>query len=138
MSSLTDEDVAFEEFERGRLEMERTWYLRQENILPLERARNEGRFYGLLLKGSQPFTGFQRCAILVFGLQIAGTGLLVFLMDSHLMPHTLSLRTIYRALPDVPLSWLALLPVVFLNFLFGSRLCWVATKRPPTHIHVEE
>jgi hypothetical protein len=133
-----DDDDSLGEFERGRHEMELAWFLRQENILPLESAWNEGRFYGLVLKGNQPFTAFQRLAILVFGLQAMGTGLLVFLVERHFMKEGLSLKVFYQRFPDVPLAWVILLPVVLLNFLFGARVCWVAIKRPPTRIPDEE
>ena len=54
---------------RERQEMERDWKLRQENVLPVETAQNEGRFYGRALKGSRPLTGVQRTGILLIGLQ---------------------------------------------------------------------
>jgi hypothetical protein len=133
-----DDDVSLQEFERGRREMELAWSLRQENILPLESAWNEGRFYGLLLKGNQPFTAFQRLAILVFGLQAMGTALFVFLVDRQFMKEGLSLKLFCQRFPDLPLAWVILLPVVLLNFLFGARVCWVAIKRPPARIPDEE
>ena len=54
MLPFDDESVPFKEIERRRFEMERAWNLRQENILPLETAWNEGRFYGVVLKGAGP------------------------------------------------------------------------------------
>ena len=68
------------------LEMEDNWYLRQENILPLETAWNEGRFYGLLLKGNQPFTRFQRLGIFLTGLQLLEFGSLPFIIGQGLHP----------------------------------------------------
>ena len=138
MSPPDDDDVSVEEFERGRLEMEVAWSLRQENILPLQRAWNQGRFYGLLLKGNQPFTALQRLTIFVLGLEAMGAWLLIFLVDSHFMKEGLSLKVFYQRFPDVPLAWLALLPQAFVTGLLGARICWVAVKRPPPHIQEEE
>jgi hypothetical protein len=93
--------------------MERAWRLRQENVLPLETAWNEGRFYGLLLKGNQPFTRVQRAGILFLGLQAIGVGTMIF------------------RLPHVSRVWT---PVLLVYIVFGVRFCWVALKHPPRHL----
>jgi hypothetical protein len=63
MSSSDNKPGSPEEFERGRIEMERGWESKQENVLPLETAWNEGWFYGRVLKGSRSLTGIQRTGI---------------------------------------------------------------------------
>ena len=69
-----------QDVERGRLQMEREWQLRQENVLPLETAWNEGNFYGRVLKGRQLLTGVQRVGIFMIGIQAIGVaGLMLFL-----------------------------------------------------------
>jgi hypothetical protein len=45
--------------EKDQSKLEQEFRSRQSNILPLDAARNEGRFYGLLIKMSRPPTGVQ-------------------------------------------------------------------------------
>ena len=92
--------------------MERAWRLRQENVLPLETAWNEGRFYGLLLKGNQPFTGVQRAGILFIGLLAIGVA------------------TMWLFFPSGSRVWT---PVLLMYIAFGVRFCCVALKCPPRH-----
>jgi len=40
---------------------------RQSNVLPLDAARNEGRFYGKLVRGKGPLNGVQRVGFLLVG-----------------------------------------------------------------------
>jgi hypothetical protein len=128
MPLAPDDDALAEEFDRDLLEMEDNWYLRQENILPLETAWNEGRFYGLLLKGNQPFTPFQRLGIFLTGLQLLEFGSLPFIIGQGLHPAGPSLRLLNERLPNISLVWV---PVFLLEIALGLRICWVALKRPP-------
>jgi hypothetical protein len=128
MPPAPDDDASAEEFERGCLEMEYNWYLRQENILPLETAWNEGRFYGLLLKGNQPFKLFQRVGIFVTGVQTVGVASMFFYFNSLLHPIGPSLRFVNDRLRSVSLFSL---PLFLLEIALGLRMCWVALKRPP-------
>lgn len=109
------------------LEMERNWQLRQENVLPLEAAWNEGRFYGVVLKGRRPLTNVQRVGIFMLSLQVLGTGLMTFVLYPYRVAGP-SLKSIYQRLPDVSLVWT---PIILLEIAFALRLCWVAIKRPP-------
>lgn len=113
--------------ERDRLEMERNWELRQENVLPLETAWNEGRFYGLALKGSKRLTVVQRVGIFLIGLLVLGSSLTTVELGG-LHGAGPSLKSIAQSLPDVPLLFL---PVVLLELALGLRLCRVAIKCPP-------
>jgi hypothetical protein len=109
----------------GRQEMERDWKLRQENVLPLETAQNEGRFYGRVLKGSRPLTGVQRTGILLIGLQAVGFAAMMLFHDWPYPKVGPSLKSFYQNLPDVPLIWM---PVILLGAAVGLRFCWVALK----------
>lgn len=111
----------------SRLEMERNWQLRQENILPLEAAWNEGRFYGTVLKGSRPLTSVQRIGIFMLSLSILGGGLMTFIFGADPLAGP-SLKSIHQRLPRASLVWA---PIIFLEIAFAIRLCWVAIKRPP-------
>ena len=133
MSSSDNKPVSPEELERGRLEMERSWELKQENVLPLETAWNEGWFYGRVLKGSRPLTGIQRTGILLIGLQMVGVAAMMFL--NFPFPKVgPSLKSICHRLPDVSLIWaLILLP----GAAIGLRFCWVALKPSPQQLQNE-
>ncbi|MGA9886935.1 MAG: hypothetical protein WBQ31_05515 [Candidatus Acidiferrales bacterium] len=128
MPPAPDDDASAEEFERGLVEMEDNWYLRQENILPLETAWNEGRFYGLLLKGNRPFTPFQRLGIFVIGVQLAGVASMFFYFDSLSRQIGPSLKMVNDWLPNVSLFSL---PVFLLEIALGLRMCSVALQHPP-------
>jgi hypothetical protein len=124
MSSSDNKPVSPQGVERGRQEMEHDWKLRQENILPLETARNEGRFYGRALKGSR-LTGVQRTGILLIGLQAIGFAAMMLFHEWPYPKIGLSLKSFHQHLPDVPLIWM---PVILLGAAFGLRFCWVALK----------
>jgi hypothetical protein len=105
--------------------MERDWTLRQENVLPLETAQNEGRFYGRALEGSRRLTGVQRTGILLIGLQAVGFAAIMLFREWPYPKVGPSLRFFHQRLPDVPLVWM---PVILLAAALGLRFCWVALK----------
>ncbi len=107
--------------------MEGYWQTRQENLLPLETARNEGRFYGLALKGRRQLTGVQRIGIFIIGMLALGVAFAMSVAVDSSHRFGPSLKSIYHALPDVVLL---LLPIILLELAFGLRLCWVALRRP--------
>lgn len=117
--------------ERARLEMERNWQMRQQNVLPLETARNEGRFYGLALKGSARLTGVHRMGLFMLGILALGSALAMSLADDSSRRFGPTLKSIHHALPDVDLF---LLPIIVLEVALGLRLWWVALK-PPARSH---
>lgn len=108
--------------------MEREWRLRQENVLPLETAFNEGRFYGLALKGSRRLTRVQRIGLFLIGIVALGTGLTISAEIQFFPSVGPSLKSIYSALPDISVVFL---PVLLLELALGARLCWVALKPAP-------
>jgi hypothetical protein len=55
------------EQEEARRRSEAEAISRQSNVLPMDAARNEGRFYGQLLRGERPFTGVQRIGAFLVG-----------------------------------------------------------------------
>ena len=105
--------------------MERGWELKQENVLPLETAWNEGGFYGHVLKGSRPLTRIQRTGILLIGLQLVGIAAMMFFLEWPFPKAGPSVKLLYQQLPDVPLIWM---PVILLEAGVGLRFCWVALK----------
>jgi hypothetical protein len=111
-----------QEGERGRLEMERNFQLSQENVLPLETAWNEGRFYGLALKGSQQLTGVQRVGIFMLGFLAIAVALMTVIAVGRFHGRLGLLSSLFISGP-----------FVLLEFALGFRLCWVAIKRAPHH-----
>jgi hypothetical protein len=110
---------------RERQEMERDWKLRQENVLPVETAQNEGRFYGRTLKGNRPLTAIQRTGILLIGLQAVGFAAMMLFHEGPYPKVGPSLKSFHQHLPDLPLIWI---PVIFFAAALGLRFCWVALK----------
>ena len=133
MAPPDEQPVSTEEDEVGRLEMERLWQLRQENILPLERAWNLGRFYGLVLKGSQSFTCFQRVGIFMIGFLAIGVALTFLFGGWPFSKFEFPLKYVYQRLSEVSLGGMV---AFLLRFLLGVRFCWVAL-RPQRHNRVE-
>lgn len=129
MPPPTDDVPLSRRVELGRLEMESNWQLRQENVLPLETAWNEGRFYGLVLKGRQRFTAIQRAGIFVMGLQLIGVASSMFLVDGPIPQVGPSLKSVYHRFPNVDLYRM---PVLLLAVVLGIRFCWVAVRGAST------
>jgi hypothetical protein len=50
---------------------------RQSNVLPLDAARNEGRFYGQLIRGERQLNGVQRIGFFLVGVDILLVGNLI-------------------------------------------------------------
>jgi hypothetical protein len=61
----TRKEIEHEEETRRRFEADAI--LRQSNVLPMDAARNEGRFYGQLIRGSRPLNGVQRIGFFLVG-----------------------------------------------------------------------
>lgn len=78
----TPEEVANEEAIK-HFEAEAAF--RQSNVLPLESAMNEGRFYGLLVGKSRPLGVAQRLGFLFIGITLSGSAFLAicFLFPSE-------------------------------------------------------
>jgi len=120
-----ESDVA-KEIRRGRAEMEREWQVRQQNVLPLPTAWNEGRFYGRLLRGGRQLTGVQRVGLFLIGLQAIGLPLMFLLGKPPLQAAEHPLRIFHHEFTGVSVVWL---PVYLIYMLLGVRFCWVALRR---------
>ena len=117
-----------QEFGRGRAEMEREWRLRQQNVLPLPAAWNEGRFFGRALKGTQPLTGVQRVGLFLLGIQgIALPTIFLFLGEPPRSGGS-SFTGFHHEFRGESVVWL---PVFLAYLLIGIRLCWVALRARP-------
>ena len=61
----TRQEIKQEEDARRRFEADAI--SRQNNMLPMDAARNEGRFYGDLMRGKRPLNGVQRIGFFLVG-----------------------------------------------------------------------
>lgn len=107
----------FEEIRLGRARMEWEWRFRQENLLPMETAYNEGRFFGLLLKGGRPLNTAQRIGVLATAtwvLMTPGSAISLGMASGHFSSD--------RFLEPGLIVLLSTLPYM----LIGIRLAWVA------------
>lgn len=110
----TAEEVREEE-ERRRFEWEAAY--RQSNVLPLDSARNEGRFYGLLAKGSLELSAPQRIGALLVGILWLAPGAWgVGLLWS-------TVAAVKRRQPSVHWENLAFLPICVLSLWLGLEIC---------------
>ena len=50
---------------------------RQSNVLPRDTARNEGLFYGRLIRGDRPLSGVQRLGFVLVGLLFCGSAIFI-------------------------------------------------------------
>jgi hypothetical protein len=124
MSSRNDPSPESSEIERARDQMERDWKLRQENVLPLPAAWNEGRFYGLVMLGKQALTIVQRIGILLVALPLAGFGLmlvLTFLPEWIVGSHLKGFGEVFPPTPSTIFG-------ISFALIVGFRFSWVAFK----------
>jgi hypothetical protein len=104
--------------------MERDWRLRQENVLPLASARNEGRFYGLVMLGRQQLTLVQRIGILLVALPLTGFGLI--LLMSCLPDWLVGANPRIRGGEFPP--GLSTILGIFFSLIVGFRFSWIALR----------
>lgn len=115
----TAEELANEQNLR-RFELEADFH--QSNILPLDQAMNEGRFYGLLIRGGQPLTPVQRIGLLMIAIIFCGPGLCVALASDPALKSVVGNGLLGGRAPVLYLSLTAI------AFLVGMRIVWVALR----------
>ena len=72
---MTRREIPNEEESRRRFEADAA--VRQSNVLPLDAARNEGRFYGKLFRNERPLTGVQRIGFFLVVLLLCGSAFFI-------------------------------------------------------------
>src|SRR3984957_8538161 len=72
-----DQSVSTKQYEAGPQRFEREFASRQSNVLPLDAARNEGRFYGSVFRGGRPLSGSQRIGFVLLGFIICAQAFFV-------------------------------------------------------------
>jgi hypothetical protein len=108
-----------EQGEEARRRFEEDAISRQSNVLPLDAARNEGRFYGKLIRGERPLSGIQRVGFFLVGSLFCG---MAFFIVVGAFPGLLRFMDL-RAAPmgDKSVEMVSL-PFAVLFLLLGFRL----------------
>ncbi|MFZ0523755.1 MAG: hypothetical protein WAL95_22210 [Candidatus Acidiferrales bacterium] len=73
----TDPEIDHEEEDRRRFEADVVSY--QSNVLPLDAARNEGRFYGQIIRGERRLSSVQRIGFFLVGWLFCWWGIFLFM-----------------------------------------------------------
>jgi hypothetical protein len=126
MSPTLHSDESGRGAESGHENLRREFQRRQENVLPLDAARNQGRFYGLVTLGKGPFTGAQRVGILLVAISLLGFGLVM--LASSIPPSILGLSEPLMPGAEWPPSPSVLLGIC-ISLIVGLRFSWVALRR---------
>jgi hypothetical protein len=120
-----------EQGEEGRRRFEADIITRQNNVLPLDAARNEGRFYGKIIRSGRPLNGIQRVGFFLVGSLFCGSA---FFMVVDAFPGLLRLMGLRGlAMGDKSISMVSL-PFAALAVFLGLRLIHAAIvprKRKP-------
>ncbi|MGC2089235.1 MAG: hypothetical protein WA638_07375 [Candidatus Acidiferrales bacterium] len=95
---------------------------RQSNVLPLDYAMNEGRFYGLLMRGGRPLTAVQRIGFLLIAIMLCVPSFFIALASVPSWRHVISGGVLGGGVP------MFYLPIAALVFLTGIRVVWVALR----------
>ncbi len=107
------------EHEEGRRQSEADAISRQSNVLPLDAARNEGRFYGQLIRGSRPLNGVQRIGFFLIGLLFCGWAVFILAVA---FPGFFSFIGLPVASIDNKSVSLAYLPFAALSLFLGFKI----------------
>ena len=113
-----------EQQEKSRQRFEADVLLRQSNVLPMDAARKEGRFYGQLIRGDRPLNGAQRVGFFLIGAMACGFGIFIL---AGVFPGFFSLIGLRGVLSDKSQSILYL-PVAALVLLLGLKVVITALR----------
>lgn len=122
-----------EQQEKSRQRFEADVLLRQSNVLPMDAARNEGRFYGQLIRGDRPLNGTQRVGFFLIGAMFCGFGIFILV---GIFPRFFSLVGLRGVLSDKSVSMLYL-PFTALVLLLGLKVV-ITALRPYRRNHNQE
>lgn len=113
-----------EQQEKNRQRFEADAQSRQSNVLPMDAARNEGRFYGQLIRGGRPLNGTQRLGFFLIGAMACGFGIFIFV---GVFPGFFGLIGFRGVLSDKSVSMLYL-PFATLVLLLGLKVVITALR----------
>lgn len=101
----------------GRESFEAEFASRQSNVLPLDAARNEGQFYGSLIKG-RPLSAAQRIGFFFIGIIACAQGLFVVFSAFPRLADAVGMRVFPNANRTVLFAYL---PFSLLFLLLGLK-----------------
>lgn len=105
--------------ERGRRWLEAEAGSRQSNILPLDAARNEGRFYGRLIRGQRALNGVQRIGFFLVGSLFCCSAIFIVMLA---FPHFFSMIGLPVALKDTESVSMLYLPLAAIALFLGLKV----------------
>jgi hypothetical protein len=114
-------------YEEGPQRLEREFTSRQSNVLPLDAARNEGRFYGKLFRGGRPLSGSQRIGFVLLGFIACAQAFFVFFGAFPGLTAAVGMRVLPNSNRAVLLAYL---PFAVLFCLLGIKLIVTAVAAP--------
>jgi hypothetical protein len=92
---------------------------RQSNVLPLDAARNEGRFYGKLIRSDRPLSGVQRIGFFLVGVLFCGSALFIVVRAFPGLLRVMDLHAVPMGDKSVSMVYF---PFAALALLFGFKL----------------
>ena len=92
---------------------------RQSNVLPLDAARNEGQFYGQLIRGDRPLTGVQRIGFFLIGFLFSAWAALMFLGAFPRLAGAVGLRFPFADGKSISLVYL---PIAAIALFIGVKI----------------
>jgi hypothetical protein len=108
-----------EQEEQTRRQFEADAISSQSNVLPLDAARNEGRFYGNLIRGERSLNGVQRIGFFLVGFLFCGSALFIVTGAFPELVRFMGLQVV--PLGDKSTS-MAYLPFAAISFLVGLKI----------------
>jgi len=92
---------------------------RQSNVLPMDTARNEGLFYGQLIRGHRPLGGVQRIGFFLVGSLLCGSAIF---MLAGAFPHLFRIIGLTSGPMTDKSVAVAYLPVAALFLFLGLKV----------------
>jgi|HubBroStandDraft_6_1064221.scaffolds.fasta_scaffold384358_2 hypothetical protein len=122
-----DQSVSTKQYEEGPQRFEREFASRQSNVLPLDAARNEGRFYGSLFRGGRPLSASRRIGFVLLGLIACAQAFFVICSAFPGLAAAVGARIVPNSNRAVLLAYL---PFALLFCLLGVKLIITAVAAP--------
>jgi len=113
----TRQEIEQEETTRRRFETDAV--SSQSNVLPLDAARNEGRFYGKLIRGERSLNGVQRIGFFLVGFLFCGSALFIVTGAFPGLERFMGLRVVPMGDESVSLAYL---PFAAIAFFLGLKV----------------
>src|SRR5271156_5264112 len=112
-----------EQDEKTRQQFEADTISRQSNVLPMDAARNEGRFYGRLFRGERSLNGVQRIGFFLVGFLFCGSALFIVTGAFPGLVRFMGLQVIPMGDKSVSMAYL---PFAAIAFFLGLKLIGLA------------